>query len=301
MRFDRYLFADYSGARSRSAQRGSIRLAAASREQRATLVQGRFCREELTDELLRQLRGATSRGERVIFGQDHQYGLPAALLAELGVRQLPWRHLLGVLVEGTYGERSPALGPPHEFGRSLNRWLVDQGSLPYFYSATKASMYGVPGRNPRSNDGTLHRLTERCGARSGRGVPKTFNRIGDNGTVGGQTLVGLPQIDRLLQRCRSDSIRVAVWPFDGLSLDRASYEGAHVMIEPYPTSLRHAGVTQSDAADALACADEVRRTDQSGQLSRLLDLTSLSASDGELAQIEGWIASHRPELLRTRE
>jgi hypothetical protein len=298
MLFDRYLFADYSGAQSKSTQRKNIRLAAATREATARIVEGRFCRDVLAQEMLRELRSATSQGERVIFGQDHQYGLPAALLRELGVRHLPWREVLRVLVSGAYGERAPALGPPQEFGQLLNRWLVARGGLPYFYSATKASLYGVPGQNPRANDRTLYRLTERCGAHSGRGTPKAFNRIGDNGTVGGQTLLGLLQVESLLRQCKAEGIRVAVWPFDGLSLETDAYEGAHVMIEPYPTAVRGAEV-QSDEADALASANEVRRADQSGELSRLLDLSSLSAPDAELAQIEGWIAAHRPELLRS--
>lgn len=298
MLFDRYLFADYSGAQSRSAQRKNIRLAAATREETARIVAGRFCRDALAQELLRELRSATSQGERIIFGQDHQYGLPASLLQELGVRHLPWRQVLRVLVSGAYGERAPALGPPHEFAPLLNSWLVARGGLAYFYSATKASLYGVPGQNPRPSDRTLYRLTERCGAHSGRGTPKAFNRIGDNGTVGGQTLLGLLQIESLLRLCEAEGIRVAVWPFDGLSLEMGAYDGAHVMIEPYPTAVRDKAVAQSDAADALASADEVRRADRSGELLQLLDLSPLSAPDAELARIEGWIAAHRPELLR---
>lgn len=296
MLFDWYLFADYSGAQSASAQRRNIRLAEATRGNEASIVEARFSRDDLGDALLQRLRAATAQGKRVIFGQDHQYGLPASLLTELGIRHLSWRALLRVLVAGSYGEGAPALRPPHEFGRMLNRWLIARGHPPYFYSATKALRYGVPGQNPRPNDQSLYRLTERRHPHSGRGTPKAFNRIGDNGTVGGQTLLGLLQVERLLRRCEADGIRVAVWPFDGLSLDLSTYEGAHVMIEPYPTAVRGPGVAQSDAADALACADEVRSADHSGHLSRLLDLTSLTSSDAELAQIEGWIASHRPAL-----
>ena len=85
-----------------------------------------------------------------------------------------------------------------------------------------------------------------------------FNRLGDNGTVGGQSLVGLVALNSLLSRCRSEGIAITVWPFDGLSvLDRA-YSNAHVMIEPYPTAVREEHVSQTDESDALASVAHVQ-------------------------------------------
>lgn len=92
----------------------------------------------------------------------------------------------------------------------------------------------------------------------GRGTLRAFDRIGDNGMVGGQTLLGLLQIDSLLRLCEAEGIRVAVWPFDGLSLEMDASSGAHVMIEPYPTAVRNKRVAQSGSRRSSSSVSVVR-------------------------------------------
>lgn len=292
MLFDEYLFADYSGAHSSNAQRRSIRLAAAWSSRPASIVHQRMTRAELTGELVRRLEQATEAGRRICFGQDHQYGVPWALVEELSLDGIRWRDLIEMLATGAYGEGAPALGHPNTFAAAFNTWLTGRGSKPYFYSATKAVLYGLPRMNPRAGELTCYRLTELRRPKSGAGSPKPFNRVGDNGTVGGQSLVGILAIRSLLQACARRHIRVAVWPFDGLSVTDDQYLGAHVMIEPYPSAVRVPGVIQSDESDALACANHVREADITGELAGLLDLSRLDAKDAAIASVEGWIVSH---------
>ena len=70
----------------------------------------------------------------------------------------------------------------------------------------------------------------------------------------------------------------------------------HVMIEPYPTAVREAHVSQTDESDALASVAHVQSADLAGTLDRLLDLTGLGSEQASVAQFEGWILSHVPEL-----
>lgn len=119
-------------------------------------------------------------------------------------------------------------------------------------------------------------------------------RAGDNGTVGGQTLVALLAIKTLLKKCEARGIKVAVWPFDGLSIADGRYQGAHVMIEPYPTAVRSADIVQTDDSDALASAGHIRDADLNGTLRALLDLSGLALEQAKVVAVEGWIASHRP-------
>jgi hypothetical protein len=298
MLFDRYLFADYSGARSVSSQRKTIKIAEATPSARADIIDGRYTRESLRHEIVRRLQQADQAGERVCFGQDHQYGLPVGFLRELGLENLRWRDALNSFFAGSYHSEAPAICGPGEFAAKLNEWLVSRTLSPYFYSATKSTRYGIPGSNPRSDGASLHRLTELCMPASGRGAPKTFNRVGDPGTVGGQTLHGLESILRLLTQCEEAGVRVAVWPFDGLSLSDPCYEGRHVMVEPYPSAVRGAEIAQSDSADAIASTEVLRRADLEGTMNDLLDLSQLSAEEARIARIEGWIVAHRPELRR---
>jgi hypothetical protein len=298
MVFDEYLFADYSGAFDGSAQRKSIRLAAASRAVAPSIVREGLTRDDLVSELASRLKDASRRGMRVCFGQDHQYSIPFGLARALGLSGLKWREMLDALATGSYGESAPPFGHPKTFARLFNDWLVARGLKPYFYSATKAQLYGVPSRNPRDADLSCYRLTERCRSESGAGAPKPFNRVGDNGSVGGQSLVGMLAIRSLLHRCAREEVKVAVWPFDGLSIADGGYAGAHVMIEPYPSAVRPNDVAQSDESDALASAAHLRNIDLGGGLGRLLDLSSIRSADGAVVTLEGWIVSHQPDRHR---
>lgn len=251
-------------------------------------------RAELTGEFMTRLDMATRERRRVCFGQDHQYGVPWALIKELGLGGMSWRTVIDKLTTGSYGENAPPLSHPRTFGAAFNAWLDSIGLDPYFYSATKASRYGLPRSNPRHGDQACYRLTEKRRFRAGGGAPKPFNRVGDNGTVGGQSLLGILEIRALLEQCAARQIKVAVWPFDGLSVMSNAYAGAHVMIEPYPSAVRRSGVAQSDESDALACADHIRDADNAGKLGTLLDISGLAADSAAIALVEGWIASHEP-------
>lgn len=156
----------------------------------------------------------------------------------------------------------------------------------------------MPSHNPRDGDPSCYRLTERCQSESGTGKSKPFNRLGDNGTVGGQSLVGMLAIRSLLQTCAQEKIKIAVWPFDSLSIADDVYADAHIMIEPYPSAVRLGNIAQTDESDALASAIHLRDVDREGGLGRLLDLSSIRFREGAVVQIEGWIISHRPDRRR---
>lgn len=292
MLFDSYLAADYSGAEKNSAQRKSICVAVANGRTAPFVDDRRFTRGELVNEFFNQLERATETGRRVCLGQDHQYGIPFGLGKELGISSLPWREALNRLRDGSYGENAPKLSGARTFAPALNEWLVTRGQQAFFYSATKSKEYGIPNRNPRANDTDIFRLTERCRPSCNSGAPKAFNRVGDRGTVGGQTLVGLIAIHDLLARCHSAHIPIRCWPFDGLSITSPVYENAHVLVEPYPSAVRSKDVVQSDRDDALASVALVQGADLDGTLSDLLDVSALSPEDSAVVLFEGWILSH---------
>lgn len=154
---------------------------------------------------------------------------------------------------------------------------------PYFWSATKS--YGVPRLPPRPRgDPTVRRLTE-------VGVACAFDRLGDNGTVAGQTIVGIPRVLELVDS-PPEGARLRVWPFDGLHL--GGFTGSHVMVEPYPSKVRADGIAQTDANDAIACVTWAQTRDRSGALASELDLRGLSKPRRGRVRFEGWIAGVSP-------
>lgn len=301
MLFDLYLFADYSGAQNRSAQRRAIRLARASRQESPTLVEKQFTRGDLVAEFVSRLKEASRAGMRACIGQDHQYSIPRGLAQELSIGHLSWRDALRSLCSGSYGEDAPALGHPCTFAASFNAWLAARGRSPYFYSATKASLYSIPAQDPRRGDDSKYRLTELCQSQSGNGSPKPLNRVGDNGSVGGQSLLGMAALVDLLHRCECEGVRLAVWPFDGLSIRDSIYADTHVMIEPYPSAVRNATVAQTNDSDALASTAHIRDMDAQDKLAEQLDLSRLDRAKAAVVRFEGWIVSHELEMRHIRK
>lgn len=301
--FDRYIVADYSGASSEILQRRSICIADATAEGPIARVAGKFTRESLLAFFLRTLRSATDQGCRCLLGCDHQYGVPLGFAELLGLETQDWRTLLHQLVIGANGV--PSLEHPKFYCRKVNQWLVARGHLPYFYTATKASQYSdnqyidgtecliVPATDPRGDrpeaerNRLVKRLTEQFWALSGQ--PKFFNRVGDNGTVGGQSILGLEKLYGLLA-LTADSIPLAVWPFDGPDLDSSAYEGRHVLVEPYPSGVRPTDVMQTDWDDAKSCVQALRNADFNGQLAGLLSFRSVCGECIRRVRMEGWIA-----------
>lgn len=278
--FDCYAFADYRGDRRDSG--GGVVLAVALGNGPVRLVSSVSSRKSLSAAFMRLLRLATASKVRVVFGQDHQYGIPLDLLHEL---ELPsdWRAAMRRLfVTGPFAEMAGA-GNAGAFAAEVNAWLVAEGGQPYFWSATKGTNYGIPSVAPRSKDHpSQRRLTEVA-----EGFP--FCRIGDNGTVGGQSIVGIPRLLGLLEDCAREEISVSAWPFDALSV-RDLGRGTHVAVEPYPSLVREAEIVQTDANDAIASATWAQRLDRAGDLQDALDLTKLDAVHHRRVRLEGWMA-----------
>jgi hypothetical protein len=269
-RFDVFLFADYSGAASESAQREAIALWRQERGGAPRKVPGPFTRESLREALLEELTAATRRGRRVLFGIDHQWSWPRDLWRAAGLAGLPWRRALSRLVAG--GRSRPPLGPPDTFAAAFNAFA---GSG-IFHCRVKglARRYGVPAASDWT--GVATRLTERRmpGA-------KPAHRLGGTGAVAGQTLHGLVHLHRLLGDAAAAGAPVLAWPFDAIADDGAS----HVGVEVYPSFCRPPSVPKSHDADARACCLWASHAD----LRTALDLGAAPRSVREASRLEGWI------------
>lgn len=291
--FGEYLFADYSGAASTHGQRKSIKVASATIHSPASLELRDFTRESLVEWMHQKLLSASERGIRVCLGQDHSYGFPLGFASELGLAGLPWRSAIANFLGGAYATDAPRFESVPAFAFAMNAWLRSRGLPDYFWSATKKG-YGLPSRNPRLQaDAAFTRVTDQRRSGFGRASPKPFNRVGDNGSVGGQALWGLCMLQQLMGLCERDGIALRCWPFDGLSANSNEYENAHVLIEAYPSALRPPGIAQSDEADALCTVEALRLADIDGRLPALLDISRISARLQETVRFEGWIVGQR--------
>jgi hypothetical protein len=268
--FEAFVFADYSGAASESAQRRAIALWRLDRGGRPRKVRGPFTRATLREALLDILARATREGRRILFGVDHQWSWPRDLWTVAGLAGRPWRAALASLVRGDRGR--PPLGPAHVFPAAFNAWA---GQAVFHCRVRRlARKYRLPTRSEWGGDPI--RVTERAmpGA-------KPATRLGGNGAVAGQTLVGLIELHRLLADAQTADIPVLAWPMEALVDDGRS----HVGVEIYPSFCRPPQVPKSDDADARAVCKWAARAD----LARVLDLTPAPARLRKAARMEGWI------------
>jgi hypothetical protein len=275
--FDTFLFADYSGAASESAQRRSIALWRLDRGARPRKTSGPFTRGALREALLAALVEATREDRRVLFGVDHQWSWPRDLWRAAGLADRPWRVALRSLVVGE-GDRPP-LGPARVFPAAFNAWA----GCAIFHCRVRglARAYGVPARSRW--DGDPVRLAERAM----RGA-KPATRLGGTGAVAGQTLVGLVELHRLLEGARRLGVPVRAWPMDALADDGS----AHVGCEIYPSFYRPPHVRKTDDADARWTCLWAARAD----LASCLDLRRAPAAVRRAARLEGWILGAAPAL-----
>ncbi len=273
--FDTWLFADYSGAAALSAQRRAIALWRLDRGGRPRKVTGPFTRGTLREAILAALVDATRGERRVLFGVDHQWSWPLDLWKAAGLAGRPWRAALRSLVAGDDGR--PPLGPARVFPAAFNAWA----GKAVFHCRVRglARAYGVPTRSDWPGDPV--RLAERAM----RGA-KPATRLGGTGAVAGQTLVGLVELQRLLEEAKGLGVPVLAWPMDALADDGAS----HVGCEIYPSFCRPPHVRKTDDADARWTCLWASRAD----LAALLDLERAPGPVQEAARVEGWILGARP-------
>lgn len=111
-------------------------------------------------------------------------------------------------------------------------------------------------------------------------------KVGGGGSVGLQSLCGIPHLSRIRADCSRQSIPLCFWPFDGWELT----DCRHVLIEWYPAI--HNRGPKSDKNDASACVRWASEGDEEGTLSHYFT-PILSDSEKTKATFEGWILGVR--------
>ncbi|RAU97162.1 hypothetical protein [Paenibacillus sp. YN15] len=333
--FDWYAFADYSGAREASAQRKAIAWAVDRGEGKGISVAQGLTRHGLLHEAVGLLQEAESKGKRVLFGFDHNYGFPAGFYEALwGAEPDSWEQITGAYcgsVEQFAGERTDRIARGNSRGRlagendhdriagenDRSRILrLEQWSLRAWAKAANEQIargLGVAAgpfwgsRFGPKPDGGLFRGFALADGRpfflhDRRLVEMRYRRlkpgyqVGGIGSVGQQTLYGILYLRELLKLCREAGIAVHVWPQHGAQIPAA---GGHVAVEVYPTlSLALEGIRgpRTDAGDAAACVSWLSRLDREGELAQLLALP-FGEEEWQRARLEGWVLGVKPNQV----
>lgn len=223
---------------------------------------------------------------RVLVGFDFAMGYPADVR---GSRVLPGGRPLGALL-GRCIEDDVDTNQNNRFeaARDLNGAIEQRLGVRPFWGCTHSGG-AVPRKRPRAWDVVNEfRGCERWARAERRSRPQSAWKLAYAGSVGGQALVGMAIVDRLLTDPALRD-RARVWPFETAWADDLGVADGVVFAEVYPSLVKpQPGVHRiRDAAQVMTLAAALSRD-------TLTHLAAPPALDLEAAQraagFEGWIA-----------
>ncbi len=296
--FDAYIMVDWSAAAKPSLGANSIWIGILAKDARLKLqyrgvnIDTRLKARAFIEDMVAKL---TKRGDKVLIGFDFSLGFPAGTAAALGLdtsAQAPW--------QATYAHLASKLKDKPD--NSNARYAIAAG-LNYAISKSAFPFWGAPARDvvstlsatrPDYDGGSLpeYRICENYLKEKKIGQPKSVWQLAYTGSVGSQTLTGIPHVHALRQAWPTSRI----WPFElgTEALSAEALEGIDVvMAEIYPALVK-AKPEKGEVADEAQVREIARHyadLDEKGRLAAAFSTAkSLSPEQNRhITEEEGWI------------
>lgn len=296
--FDRVMMVDWSStAKPTSAFKREDALWLAEAGRHARLPDHHQTRHALFEDLCARISSALDTGQKTLIGFDFAFGYPAGFAAALGTdRAGLWAQL-----DTGFG---PDLRNDGAKGAVVSTWCDRLGPSRFWVVKEGATFPGVPGSKGRGPEPRfdLNRACETKGL-AATGAQTVFRLTGP-GSVGAQSLVGIPYLARLKARFGQ---ALAIWPFDsGWGVPDAQI----VVAEIYPSLLKpvyrqdagHRAPWAFDAMQVDLLAEAFTKADQAGALRGMFDRPTCVTADQARISVteEGWIlgSNHADALIR---
>lgn len=296
--FDAYVMVDWSAAAKPATGPNSIWIGVLSKDARLKL---QFKAENIDTRLkaraflLDTIGKLTKRGDKVLLGFDFSLGYPAGTAAALGLNtsaQAPWAAMHAHLA-AKVKDKADNSNARYAIAAGLN-YAISKGPFPFWGAPARDVVSTLAATKPDYPAGSLaeFRQTEIYLREKKLGQPKSVWQLAYTGSVGSQSLTGIPHVHAL----RTAWPNARIWPFEtGLdALTSEALEGVDVVIaEIYPSLIKPnplAGEVQDEAQVrqiAGYCAD----LDEKGRLGAAFS-TGNRAQEAQIEQIvseEGWI------------
>mgnify|MGYP006276470775 FL=1 len=253
--FDAYVMVDWSAAAKPATGANSIWIGILARDARlkfqfkAVNPETRLKARAFIEDMVGRLTG---RGDKVLLGFDFSLGYPAGTAQAAGfdlTETAPWAAMHGYLASKVR-ERADNSNARFAIAAGLN-YAVSKGPFPFWGAPARDQVSTLAGKKPDfPADAPVgeFRETEQQLRRDRRGQPKSVWQLAYTGSVGSQTLLGIPHVQALRQSLPD----ARIWPFEtGLrALDEAALDGVQVvMAEVYP-SLVKAKPAEGEVIDA---------------------------------------------------
>lgn len=293
--FDAYIIVDWSAAEGRKTGEQSVWIGVSRRDVRFRLTyecHNPATRAEAEKLLAGLLADFGRRGERVLLGVDFALGYPAATAAKLKLEGEPWAAMWRFIAQNVV-DKPDNTNNRFAVAAKINR-LMHDAPRPFWGAPARQTQRWLTATKPADAyaDDPEFRATE-LAVRKGKLIPKSVWQMHGAGAVGGQTLLGIAMVRRLVE---SLGPAAAVWPFGTgwRALTPADLEPLSVLVaEVWPSllPLRPEPGEVKDAAQVRTLAEHLARLDDRGELSARF----APPADADAALIErvereeGWI------------
>jgi len=294
--FDAYIIADWTAAEGKKLGDQSVWIGVAKRDVRFRLytethnVATRAEGEKLLASLLAEHR---KRGDRVLVGFDFNFGYPAGTAERLKLTGTPWQAMWKFIASNVV-DKPDNTNNRYQVAAKINRLMTDQPWPMWGAPASQAQRWLTTTKPPAGAGADIpeFRATEDA-VRKGRLQPKSVWQMHGAGAVGGQTLVGIPAVRRLLDSLGPSG---AVWPF-GTGWRALTPEDVEplsaLVVEVWPSMFDGKPQTGEfkDQAQVRATAEALAKMDEAGALSEAFapPKGADEALIQKVEQEEGWI------------
>ena len=294
--FDAYIIADWTAAEGRKLGDQSVWIGVAKRDVRFRLygethnVATRAEGEALLASLLAEHR---KRGDRVLVGFDFNLGYPTGTADRLKLAGTPWS-AMWKFIAANIVDKADNSNNRYQVAAKINRLMTDQAWPMWGAQAKQAQRWLTTTKPPAGSGADIpeFRATE-AAVRKGKLQPRPVWQMHGAGAVGGQTLVGIPVVRRLLESLGPSG---AVWPFGTgwRTLDAADVEPlSALVVEVWPSMFDGAPNPGEfkDQAQVRSTAEALAAMDEAGTLGKAF-APPKGADEALIARVEqeeGWI------------
>jgi len=293
--FNAYVIVDWSAAESKATGKNSIWIGVLKRDVRfrfAFEAHNPATRREAETLITTILDDRAKHRERTLIGFDFAFGYPRGFAAALGLPgEEPWKAVWDLLAKEV-SDKPDNMNNRFQVGAKLNR-LLTGGPFPFWGSTPKYAQTTIQPTKSRAHGATdlpEFRHTELTPAAKGA---SSVWKLGYVGSVGGQTLVGIPAVSRM-KSAKGD--RLKVWPFETgwKALTEANLAGVEVVAaEVYPSLINPEEVPGEvrDLTQVRVLAEYFAKLDEQGKLGALFAPAKDTAADTivDAQHEEGWM------------
>jgi hypothetical protein len=288
--FDRYVAVDWSANNAPKLGADSIWACTALRTKPGVAAVNHATRRAAESWLTARLMASVHAGERTLVGMDFPYGYPSGFADALRLRGAAWRATWSYLTRRVIDDEHNKSNR-FEVASEINTALGPR--RPFWGTPARVALPNVPARKevtyqgPDNADGLaewreVERVIQARGAR-----PQPVWKLCYTGSVGSQTLVGIPVLARLR---RHHALRAVshVWPFETLVPDLPTGRAAIIHAEIWPSLVPFADEPGrcNDERQVRAVVQKWRELDRADCLA---DSFAAPHSSRAVRDEEGWV------------